>query len=261
MIRKVIKWKAEGYPEDHEFADHFRNFGGLNPELNKLAELCVGKIGLLFSDTPVYELKPLIESNKVRTAAKVGVVAPCSVEVPPGPTGMDPSQISFFHALNMSTKIVKGQIEITKEYMVCTKGEIVTNSQSVLLRKLNIMPFEYGMEVTKVYQEGNILTADVVSLTPADIIEKFKAGASNIVGLSLELGFVNQASAPQFLISAFKNILAISMETDYKIAELDNLSAAPAQTSGGGGNAPAKEEAPAEEEEDEEDFDGFGGLF
>jgi large subunit ribosomal protein LP0 len=40
------------------------------------------------------------------------------VFVPAGPTGMDPSQISFFHALQISTKINKGQIEITKDYQV-----------------------------------------------------------------------------------------------------------------------------------------------
>lgn len=262
MIRKVIKWRAEGYPEEHPFADFFKNFGAPKPELWKLSELCVGKIGLIFSDTPVYELKPIIESNKVQTAAKVGVVAPCDVEVAPGPTGMDPSQISFFHALNISTKIVKGQIEITKEIKVTEKGKVVTNSQAALLRKLNIQPFEYGMSVTGVFQDGAILSLAAVSLTPADILTQFQKGASNIVGLSLELGFVNAASAPHLVINAFKNILAISLESGYKIKELDNLTAAaPAQSSGGA--APVKKEAaPVEAEpEDEEDFDGFGGLF
>jgi large subunit ribosomal protein LP0 len=84
-----------------------------------------GKVGLIFTDTPVFELKPIIESNKVETAAKVGGIAPLDVFIPPGPTGMDPSQISFFHALSISTKIEKvtmisiypqGQIQITKDF-------------------------------------------------------------------------------------------------------------------------------------------------
>jgi len=48
---------------------------------------------------PAFELKPIIESNRVKTAAKVGMISQCDVIVPPGPTGMDPSMISFFHAL------------------------------------------------------------------------------------------------------------------------------------------------------------------
>jgi len=53
--------------------------------------LCKGKVGLIFSDAPVFELRPLVESNKVPTAARVGSLAPIDVVIPPGPTGMDPS--------------------------------------------------------------------------------------------------------------------------------------------------------------------------
>lgn len=42
--------------------------------------------------------------------ARVGTVSPIDLVIPPGPTGMDPSQISFFHALQISTKIQKAQI-------------------------------------------------------------------------------------------------------------------------------------------------------
>jgi len=53
--------------------------------------LCKGKVGLIFSDAPIFELRPLIESNKVQTAARLGAVSPLDVVIPPGPTGMDPS--------------------------------------------------------------------------------------------------------------------------------------------------------------------------
>jgi len=65
------------------------------------------KVGFIFTNEPVFELKPRVESNKVAAAARPGSVAPIDVVIPPGPTGMDPSQISFFHALQISTKINK----------------------------------------------------------------------------------------------------------------------------------------------------------
>jgi large subunit ribosomal protein LP0 len=49
------------------------------------------KIGLIFTDTPVYELKEIIENNRVAAVARPGIVAPISVNVPVGPTGLDPS--------------------------------------------------------------------------------------------------------------------------------------------------------------------------
>jgi len=75
-----------------------------------LSPLLKDKIALIFSDAPVFTLKQQIEANKVPTEARVGALSPVDFAVPAGPTGLDPSQINFFHALNVSTKIVKGQI-------------------------------------------------------------------------------------------------------------------------------------------------------
>jgi len=58
-----------------------------------------GKVGLIFSDEPVFDLKEPIEANRVQASAKVGTIAPLDVVIPAGATGLDPSQISFFHAL------------------------------------------------------------------------------------------------------------------------------------------------------------------
>ena len=196
--------------------------------MDRLSELCHKKIGLIFSDEAVFELRPIIEGNKVETAAKVGTLAPCDVVIPPGPTGMDPSQISFFHALKISTKIQKGQIEIVKEFKVCEKGKAVTNSEASLLQKLGIKPFFYGMELVSVYDDGSILGQDVLSISPAEILSKFQAGASNITALSLELGIPTEASVPYMIANAFKNLAAISVETTYKLAELDALQSAAA---------------------------------
>jgi len=59
--------------------------------LDRLTGLCKGKVGFIFSLSAVFELKPIIESNKVATAARVGAYAPIDVTIPPGPTSLDPS--------------------------------------------------------------------------------------------------------------------------------------------------------------------------
>lgn len=38
---------------------------------------------------------------------------------------------------------------------------------------MNIKPFTYGMDVTCCYDNGSVLTKDVVALSPNDIIAKF----------------------------------------------------------------------------------------
>ena len=211
---------------DQDDFEYFRKFGEPLPVLEKLSDLCHKKIGLIFTDEPVYELKPMIEGNRLESAAKVGVLAPSDVVIPPGPTGLDPSQIAFFHALKVSTKIQKGQIEITKEFKVCQAGRAVSNSEATLLQKLGVKPFSYGMEIISVYDDGSILTPEVIAISPDDLIKKFQAGAANITALSMELGIPTEASIPYLIANAFKNLAAISLETKYKLPELDSLTAA-----------------------------------
>ena len=154
-------------------------------ELKELLPLLTGKIGLVFTNEPVFELKPRIEANKVAASARAGTISPIDVIVPPGPTGMDPSQISFFHALQISTKINKGQIEIAKDVKVCTKGKKIGNSEVALLGKMNMKPFQYGVEVFSCYDDGTILGAEIVALKQSDIIGMFNKGVQNIAALSL----------------------------------------------------------------------------
>jgi large subunit ribosomal protein LP0 len=129
------------------------------------------------------------------------------------PTGLDPSQINFFHALNISTKIVKGQIEITKDFKVCTKGKKVKASEAALLKKLNIKPFEYGMKIATVYDEGAILPEAILNLDPSTLLAKFELGARNITALSLGAGYPIAATIPIILGNAFKNVAAFSLES------------------------------------------------
>ena len=92
VIRKALNFRIKNLEENNPYYEDLVRFGkeGI-PELEKLSNLIKGKIGLIFSDVPPYELKPMIEENRIETAAKVGAIAPCDVIIPTGPTGLDPS--------------------------------------------------------------------------------------------------------------------------------------------------------------------------
>lgn len=109
LIKKIIRMRTEGI-DDEEFSHLEQQYGGKIPELSALIPLLKQKVALIFTEASVYDLREKIEANRVPTEARIGTVSPVDFAVPPGPTGLDPSQINFFHALNISTKIVKGQI-------------------------------------------------------------------------------------------------------------------------------------------------------
>jgi len=181
----------------------------------------VGKFGMVFSNLSVFDLKDIIASNRREAVAKVGVVSPVEVNIPTGSTGMDPSQISFFHALSITTKINKGMIEILKEVKLLKVGQTVGNSEAALLNKLGLKPFSYGMQVLKVYDDGSMLDKSVIDFDLSTLLESFHRGVKNLTALSLETGIVTATSVPHIIVNAFKNLAAISVETGYKLAALE----------------------------------------
>lgn len=88
-----------------------------------LLDQLVGNVGICFTKSELSDVRSEIEKYKVPAPARVGAIAQCDVTIPAGPTGMDPSQTSFFQVLNIATKINKGAVEILNDVKVVTEGE------------------------------------------------------------------------------------------------------------------------------------------
>merc|ERR1712151_1187088 len=122
----------------------------------------------------------VLKKHRKSAAAKSGQQSMVNMNLPSGPTGMDPSQTAFFQALNIGTKIVKGQIELVSDFPILKQGEKVSPSAAVLLTKLSIKPFEYGMEVQQIYQDGTVFPAAVLEIKDDVLISKFLSAMGNM---------------------------------------------------------------------------------
>jgi len=256
-----------------------------NPALEALLPYVKGNIGFVFTDYDLNQVRRTILDNKVPASAKQGSIAPVDVVVPPGPTGLDPGQTAFFQALNISTKIARGSIEIINEVLLIKAGDKVTSSHVALLSKLNINPFFYGIKVTHVYEGGSVYESSVLDLTKEDLYAKFFSGVRKIAALSLAIGYPTTASLPHILSGAFRKLLYISAASGYEFKEakafLSAAAAAPAgdaapaaaaaaggkggkdEKKGGGKEAPkkGKKEPDPEPAEEEDDTSAVGDLF
>lgn len=247
MVRKAIR----GYAES-------------NPQLQALLPLVRGNVGLVFAKDDLSGIKKVISENKVSAPAKVGAIAPCDVIVPAGPTGMEPTQTSFLQALNIASKISKGQVDIVADVKIIVTGQKVGSSEATLLQKLNIKPFAYGLAILSVYDEGSIYDAKVLDMSDEDILAKFHAGARRVAAVSLATGIPTLASLPHSLRNGFKNVLAIALATDYSFPKADAFKNAPAASAApapAASAAPAKVEEKKKEPEPEEDEDMGLDLF
>jgi len=178
-----------------------------------------GNIGFVFTNEDMGAIRDVVVANKVPAAARTGVIAPCDVYIPAGPTGLDPGQTPFFQALNIPTKIAKGCIDIINQVHLIREGEKVTSSGVALLGKLDVKPFFFGITVKTVYTNGSAFAASVLDLTDDILLGHFFKASSAIAAISLELCIPTMASVRHSFVNGFKKILAVSIATEYTFEE------------------------------------------
>lgn len=221
-----------------------------NPE-NEIAKLLphiIGNVGFIFCTGHLAEARKVILQHVVPAPCKAGVLANCDVWVPAGPTGCDPSQTSYFQALNVATKISKGQIEIVSDIKVCNVGERVSPGAASLCNRMEIKPFKFGLQIQQVYDNGSLFSPAVLDITDDDLVYKFCQGVRNIAAVSLVVGYPTLASIPHSLTNAVMQCVALlhgaGSTYSFEKAELA-LAALPKPAAA---EEPAAEEAAAEEE-------------
>ncbi|CAN0909681.1 60S acidic ribosomal protein P0-1 [Linum grandiflorum] len=245
-----------------------------NKAILNLLPLLQGNVGLIFTKGDLKEVREEVAKYKVGAPARVGLVAPVDVVVPPGGTGLDPSQTSFFQVLNIPTKINKGAVEIVTPVELIKKGEKVGSSEAALLAKLGIRPFSYGLVVLSAYDDGSVFSPEVLDLTEDDLVAKFASGVSMVTAFSLAISYPTLAAASHMFIGAYKNVLSIAVDTDYTFPQAEQVkeylkdpskfavAAAVDVVYADKSDAPAAaKEEKKEEPEEESDDEPMGGLF
>lgn len=236
------------------------------PEYEKLLPFIKGNIGLVFTNDDLKELKEIILSNVVSAPAKIGAVAPSDIWVPAGNTGMDPAKTSFFQALGVPTKIARGMIEISSDIKVVEQNKKVGQSEATLLNLLNISPFTYGMTIEQIYDNGQTFPVTILNVTEEELLKHFTESITKIASISLAINYPTLPSIPHTLVNNFKNILALSVASDYTFEgseaikdRLENPDAYASETVVEKVVEKTEEVVEAEKEESDDDM-GFG-LF
>lgn len=240
----------------------------VNPKIEALLPLVKNNMGFVFTNDNLNEVRKVILANKVPAGARVGSVAPVEVVIPAGSTGLDPGQTSFFQTLSIATKLVKGAIEIINPVTILKAGDKVSSSHVALLDKLNIKPFQYGVAVTDVYEDGVVYSADILDMSQDDLMNKFLAGVGKVAAVSLALGYPTAASLRYHFAGAFQKLVALSLATEYTFEAAQKFKdilanpgafAAAASTSASASSAaaPVVEEKPESESEVDMGFSLF----
>jgi large subunit ribosomal protein LP0 len=229
LIRKVLRGFLEKNP---------------NHPLAAFEDQIVGNVGFVFTNSDLGKVRDFILANKVPAPARIGAVSPVDVNVPPGPTGCDPGQTSFFQVLQIPTKIVKGQIEITNQVSLIKKGDKVGSSEAALLSKLNIKPFSYGLAIKSIYDNGSVFGPEVLDINESVLAARFAEALQTVAAVSLAAGYPTQASIPHSIAGAFQAVVAVAVSLPtYSFPKADAYRAYLANPSAFASAAPAAEAA------------------
>jgi len=243
-----------------------------HPEWECLLTCIKGNIGLVFTKASLSDVKPALLASRVPALAKSGIVAPQDVLIPKQVTTLEPTKTSFFAALDIATKITRGCVEILNDVQLCKEGEKVGSSEAALMQMLDMKPFTYGLKLTSVYDDGFCYHSSLLETTPEHLFRAFGVGVANVAALSLGIGFPTLAALPHAVLNAFKNLVAVCLETDYIFEEAkalkervdnpDAFTAAPVATATTTSTTTAPPAAAVEEEEEEEsEAQGLDDLF
>lgn len=243
MIRKALRMHAEH-----------------NANAERLIPYVRGNIGMIFTNREPAEVKKIVDANQRPAPARAGAIAPSSVTIPAQITALDPTKTSFFQQLAIQTKITKGTIEIVKDVPIITAGQKVGSTEATLCQMLSITPFSYGLITVGVFEiaSGEYFPAEVMSLSNAVLLEKFKKAIRNISSISLAANHPTLASVPNGIAHAFKNMLSIAVATEYTFKQAEQVKAylknpgqfAAAATPAAGKAAPAGKGAKEEKKEE-----------
>lgn len=214
MVRRALRSILTEYPQFEKLLPHVR-----------------GNIGFVFTSSDLKEVRDLITANKVAAPARAGALAPLDVSIPAGNTGMEPGKTSFFQALGIPTKIARGTIEIVSDVKVVTAGTRVGASEATLLNLLNISPFTYGMTVVSIFDNGNVFPPHVLDVSDQELLDRFLSGVKTIAAISLAINYPTLVSVVHSLVNAYKNLLAVSIATDYTFEGSEKVCSVPAMIS------------------------------
>lgn len=199
---------------------------------------------LIFTNKDLGDISAITGKYVIEKQAKPGQISPVEIIIPAGPTGMDSSQIDYFQALKIPTKVMRNQLEITTATKILVPGQKITLSEINLMKKFNIRPYKHNMKIKKVLLNGQVYGEEILKVTDDYMKTKLEQGIKNILGFSLGAHIPTEAAAPHIIANAFKNICALSLGTNVLIDATKNMKEAPKE-------APKKkkeEEKPKKEE-------------
>lgn len=184
--------------------------------ISKLEDYLKGMSALLFTEENPFKLFQVLKENKSSAPAKPGQIAPKDIIVKAGKTNFAPGPIiSELASVGIKTQVEGGKLSIKEDVVVAKEGDEISDKLAKILQRLNVEPMEIGLNLTAVYENGEVITKDVLDIDVKEYINKITQAYTYSLNLSVEAGIFNDASTKLLITKAVKDSRALSLETGF----------------------------------------------
>ncbi len=178
------------------------------PELKKHLR---GMPALLFSNDNPFTLFKLLKKNKSPAPIKAGQTAPKDITIKAGSTGFAPGPIiSELGALGIKAGVEAGKVAVKEDKVVAKEGDKVSAKLAGLLQRLDIQPMEIGLNLVAAYENGSVLTKELLDIDEDAFIEQLKRAASDAYKLTIGISLPVKENINALLGKAHMEALALA---------------------------------------------------
>ncbi len=180
-------------------------------KLEGLGNYINGNMALLSTDLDPFKLSRFLKSKRVSVHAKGGDIAGKDILIPEGDTPFSPGPIiGELQKVGIKAQIKSGKIVVTDDSLVVKKGEVISPELANVLTRMDIKPFEIGLEISAAYESGIIYPKDILKIDEAKALEDIKTAHANSMNLALNANITNKDTIRLILARANSEVQALS---------------------------------------------------
>lgn len=150
-----------------------------------------------------YELAGILASKKIPVFAKAGQIANSDIEIKAGATSLVPGPaISELGNLGIKIAVEEGKISIKEPKVVVKEGQEIKESVASLLQKLNIQPFNIGLDPLVIYDIKNEKIYTDIRIDSKEASKELSISEKIAIGFAKRINYYCKETISYFLIKS-----------------------------------------------------------
>ena len=192
---------------------------GKLPGIEGLEEYANGPVAVIVTDLDPFRLFKKLKEFKRYAPVKAGQIAPVDIVVPAGISPVPAPMIAEIKAAGIPSKVTRGFVEVTEDYVAVKAGEVVPEALANALAKLDVKPIEIMLAVQAAWNEGIVFPRDVLDVSVEEVLSQLATAHMHAINLAVNAGYPTTESLPIMLAKAYREALGLAVAAGYVTGE------------------------------------------